>query len=196
MNALENWFCASAFWRYVTRRELLPWLLRGAQLGDHILELGAGRGTATFELAKLVQQVTSIEYDHKSLAVLAARTVNSNVRSIQGDASTLPFASESFSSAIAVLMIHHLKTPELQDRAFGEIHRVLRPGGVFIAFEIPNGWFHRIEHFKSTFVPIDPSTVARRLATVGFSHVTVGSRSAGFRIRAFRESQVSRTPAP
>ena len=72
MNALENWFCASAFWRYVTRRQLLPWLLQGQPLGDHILELGAGRGTATVELAKRGLRVTSLEYDHASLAALAA----------------------------------------------------------------------------------------------------------------------------
>ena len=186
MNALENWFCASAFWRYVTRRQLLPWLLQGQPLGDHILELGAGRGTATVELAKRGLRVTSLEYDHASLAALAAGCKNLPVRAVQGDASALPFAGETFSSAISILMLHHLKSAELQNRAFAEIHRVLRPGGVFVAFEIPDGWFHRLEHFKSTFVPLDPLSVSARLTAAGFSRVTVDSRGAGFAIRARR----------
>jgi ubiquinone/menaquinone biosynthesis C-methylase UbiE len=186
MNALEYWFCGSLFWRYVTRRKLLPWLLHGAQLGDHVLELGAGEGTATLELAKLAPQVTSLEYDQKSLAALAARTINSRVRLVQGDASALPFASGTFSSAISILMLHHLPSRELQDRAFAEIFRVLRPGGFLVAFEIPEGWFHRIEHFRSTFVPVDPASASARLAAAGFSRVTVDSRSAGFRILALR----------
>lgn len=186
MNVLENWFCGSAFWRYVTRRQLLPWLLQGARLGDHVLELGAGRGAATRELAKRAARVTSLEYDHQSLAVLAVRTAHSNVRAIQGDASALPFAAGAFSSSISILMLHHLKSVELQDRAFAEIHRVLRPGGVLLAFEIPDSWFHRLEHFRSTFVSIDPSTVSARLSAAGFERVTVASRSAGFRIRALR----------
>ncbi|HYL83636.1 MAG TPA: class I SAM-dependent methyltransferase [Candidatus Angelobacter sp.] len=189
MNAYENWFCGSAIWRYVTRRQLLPWLVHGTPLGDHILELGAGRGAATLELAKLAPQVTSLEYDHKSVEILRARAGNLNVRAIRGDASALPFADASFSSAIAILMLHHLQSQELQDRAFSEIYRVLRPGGAFIAFEIRDGWFHRVGHIKSTFVPVDSSTAPARLAAAGFSRVTIDIRSGGFRLRAFRAPQ-------
>ena len=63
---------------------------------------------------------------------------------------------------------------------------MLRPGGVFLAFDIPNAWIHRFFHVKSTFVPLDPTTVSRRLTSAGLFHVTVDSRSGGFRIRAFR----------
>jgi len=42
MNRFETWFCGSPFWRYVTRRQLLPWILEGSELGEHVLELGAG----------------------------------------------------------------------------------------------------------------------------------------------------------
>jgi hypothetical protein len=40
----------SALWRYLTRRQLLPWMLRGSALGEHVLELGAGAGPATLEV--------------------------------------------------------------------------------------------------------------------------------------------------
>ncbi|HXY25813.1 MAG TPA: class I SAM-dependent methyltransferase [Candidatus Acidoferrum sp.] len=192
MNALENWFCGSGFWRYVTRQQLLPWMLHGVVLGDHLLELGAGPGAATLELAQLASRVTSVEFESKSVAILNKQTHNANVRVIQGDASALPFASQTFSSAIAILMFHHLKSSELQDRAFAEIFRVLRPGGKLLVFEIPDGWFHRLEHFKSTFVPLNPTFVSARLSAVGFSQASVSMRGGGFRIRAQRprESQL------
>jgi ubiquinone/menaquinone biosynthesis C-methylase UbiE len=189
MNRLEHWFCESAYWRYLTRRHVLPWMLQGTDLGDHVLELGAGTGTATMELARLSPRVTSLEYDHKSVASLAVRTSGTNSCAVRGDASVLPFADRTFSSAIAILMLHHLNSRESQDRAFAEIFRVLRPGGVFLAAEIQNSWLHRVVHIKSTFVPLNPASALARLTANGFSNGTVDFQSGGFRIRAFRPRQ-------
>src|SRR5207248_579420 len=85
MNRFEKWYCGSALWRYLTRRELLPWMLHGSALGDHVLELGAGAGPATMELAKRTARVTSLEYDHASALKLGTRASHSNVSIIQGD---------------------------------------------------------------------------------------------------------------
>ena len=184
MNSFEKWYCGSALWRYLTRTELLPWMLQGSVVGEHILELGAGAGPATQELARRAPRITSLEYDHLSALKLRTRANHSNVSVVQGDAAALPFADGTFSSVLAILMVHHLKSAELQDRAFSEVHRVLRPGGVFLAFDIPNAWIHRIAHIKSTFVPLDPATAKQKLMAVGLAQVTLDSRSGGFRIRA------------
>ncbi len=186
MNRFETWFCGSPFWRYVTRRQLLPWILEGSELGEHVLELGAGLGAATEELWSRAARVTSLEYDHAFAAKLGARVGGASVTVIQGDAAALPFSDGTFSSAIAILMLHHLRSGELQDRAFSEIWRVLRPGGVFLAFEILDGWLHRVGHTRSTFVPVTPASAFARLTTAGFSKVTVDFRRGGFRIRALR----------
>jgi len=184
MNRFETWFCGSSYWRYVTRRQLLPWLVGGSELGEHVLELGAGPGAATEELKRRAGRVTSLEYDYGFAARLGARASGTSV--IQGDAATLPFPDNTFSSAIAILMLHHLRSNDLQDRAFAEISRVLRPGGVFLAFEIQDGWLQRVGHIRSTFVPVDPATAAARLMGAGFSHATVDLWRSGFRIRAIR----------
>jgi ubiquinone/menaquinone biosynthesis C-methylase UbiE len=186
MNRFETWFCGSPFWRHVTQRQLLPWLLEGSNLGAHVLELGPGPGAATKELSRHAARVTSLEYDHAFAANLAARVVGSNTSVIQGDAASLPFPDKTFSSAIAILMLHHLRSKELQDRAFAEVFRVLRPGGVFLALDIQDGWLHRGVHIRSTFVPVAPATVSARLTAVGFSSVTIALRRGGFRIRALR----------
>jgi len=186
MNRYETWFCGTRLWRWVTRRQVLPWILQGSQLGEHVLELGAGPGAATEELGRLAGRVTSLEYDHAFAAKLDARVNGSNATVIQGDAATLPFADRTFSSAIAILMLHHLRSNELQERAFAETCRVLRPGGVFLAFEIQDGRLHRVGHIKSTFVPVAPASAFARLTAAGFSKVTVDIQRGGYRIRALR----------
>jgi ubiquinone/menaquinone biosynthesis C-methylase UbiE len=186
VNAFENWFCASTLWRFVTRRQLIPWLVGGSQLGDHLLELGAGPGAATAELRRRAARVTSLDYNHKFAAALHARTGGNGAGILQGDAARLPFPDGTFSSAISVLMLHHLTSSELQDRAFAEILRVLRPGGVFLVLEIQDGWFQRFGHIRSTFVPIAPASANARLAAAGFWRVTVDFRGNAFRVRALR----------
>ncbi|MBS1840528.1 MAG: class I SAM-dependent methyltransferase [Acidobacteria bacterium] len=186
MNAFENWFCGTSFWRRVTERTILPWTLHGYSLGDSVLELGAGPGATTEELRKRAKRVTSLEYDRRFAAKLGARFNNTNANVLQGDAAALPFPGETFSSVIAILVLHHLKSREQQERAFAEIYRVLKPGGVFLAFEIKDGWLQRFGHIKSVFVPVSPSTISTQLASFGFSEITVESKGSSFRLGAFR----------
>jgi SAM-dependent methyltransferase len=187
LNALENWYCSTSFWRWITRERLLPWLLGRADLGERVLEIGAGAGAATAELRRRARHVISLEYDHLFAAKLAQKKGN-GARVVQGDAATLPFADRTFSSAIAVLVLHHLRSRELQDRAFDEVHRVLQPGGRLFAFEVPDGWFNRFIHINSTFVPIQPDALTARLTAVGFIEIDLDRRPGGFSFRAARKS--------
>lgn len=186
MNRFENWFCASFFWRNVTRKHVLPWILSGTELGEHVLEIGAGPGAATEELRKRAARVTSLEYSHAFAAGMARLNSGTNGAVLQGDASALPFAEKTFSAAIAVLALHHLKSREAQERAFAEIFRVLRPGGVFLALEIQDGWLNRAAHFRSTFVPVAPAPAQARLEAAGFSSVSFGYKGSAYRLRALR----------
>ena len=169
----------------MTRREVLPWLLQDAQLGEHVLEVGAGPGAATEELRKRAARVTSLEYSHDFAAGILRRGGDAlNLGVVQADASALPFPEKTFDAVMAVLVLHHLKSREAQDRAFAEIFRVLRADGVFLALDIPDKWLHRIAHFRSTFVPLAPSEVPTRLAAMGFANVQTAFRSGAFRVRA------------
>ena len=198
MNALENWFCSTAFWQRITQRKLLPWILYGVDLGDHMLELGSGPGAATEELVRRAPRVTSIEYSHLFAANLAAnlaaqrRSTHSHSSQqatiVQGDAASLPFADASFSSAIAVLMLHHLQSAEQQRRASCEVHRVLRPGGIFLGFEIHDGWLQRAIHRHSTFVPVAQKSIPALLTEAGFDRITTDSGLGIFRFHATRSA--------
>ena len=186
MNHLEHFFCSTSLWESMTHRFLLPWVLSGAHLGDHVLEIGAGYGAATGHLLKLAPYVTSLEYDSRSLEKLKTKHQCAGLTALCGDAAELPFADQSFSSAVAILVLHHLKNSELQDRAFAEVHRVLRPGGSFFAFEINDGWIHRVAHYRSTFTPVTPGSAFARLTKAGFSKISVDFRNSGYRVSARR----------
>jgi SAM-dependent methyltransferase len=186
MNAAEHFICSSSLWRYFTRRQLLPWVLSGTCLGDHVLEIGAGYGAATSHLKTRVARVTSLEYDHKTTLKLKAQNSDGPAAVVRGDAAHLPFACHTFSSVLAILVLHHLKSSELQDQMFAESFRALRPGGVFIAFEIPDSWFHRVGHVRSTFTPVVPSSVFPRLNAAGFSKNALDVRRGAFRLTAIR----------
>jgi hypothetical protein len=62
----------------------------------------------------------------------------------------------------------------------------LRPGGNFYAFEIQDGWLQRVSHTKSTFVSVDPASIATRLNAVGLSQVRVRHGRSGFCVQAMR----------
>ena len=201
MNRFENWFCASSFWRGVTSQQVLPWLLAEAELGEHVLEIGAGAGAATAELRRHAARVTSLEYSRHLVTKLAAHSKsvdrNSEPNSgiapgsgngavLQGDATLLPFPSEAFSAVVAVLMLHHLPSRAAQDQALRESFRALRPGGLFLALDIENGWFNRIAHVRSTFVPLALDEIPARFGAAGFRAVTMAKRRGVFRVKALR----------
>jgi ubiquinone/menaquinone biosynthesis C-methylase UbiE len=196
MNRMEHFFCSTSLWQSMTHRFLLPWVLSGARLGDHVLEIGAGYGAATGQLRKLAPRVTSLEFDPRTLRKLKAKHECAEVTALCGDAAMLPFADQSFSSAVAILVLHHLKSRELQDRALAEVHRVLRPGGSFFAFEINDGWIHRAAHYKSTFTPVTAGSAFARLTKVGFSKISVDFRGGGFRVSARRAAEATSKEQP
>jgi ubiquinone/menaquinone biosynthesis C-methylase UbiE len=191
MNGLEHFLCSSWPWRLFTQRQLLPWVLSGAPLGDHVLEIGAGYGPATPQLRKAVGRVTSLDYDAKSALHLKSHHNGGPGGALRGDAARLPFANHSFSSAIAILVLHHLRSRELQDRMFAEVYRVLRPGGMFLAFEINDSWVHRLGHLRSTFTPVSAGSAFARLTSAGFSRISVDFRRGAFRLGAMREHDSS-----
>jgi ubiquinone/menaquinone biosynthesis C-methylase UbiE len=155
-------------------------------LGDHLLEIGAGYGVATPYLRRRVARVTSLEYDHRSTRHLMLHHGGGHGWAVRGDASLLPFADQTFSSALAILVLHHLKSREAQDQMFAEVYRVLRPGGVFLTFEITDSWMNRVVHIRSTFTPIAPASAMKRLTTSGFSGMVFDTRGGTFRLSAKR----------
>jgi SAM-dependent methyltransferase len=103
--------------------------------GGKALDVGAGRGIASYALARQGFEVTSLEPDPsaivgaaaiRSLAAEAALPINV----VEEFSERLPFADGVFDLVFARAVLHH--TRDL-DVACSEMHRVLRPGGILVA---------------------------------------------------------------
>jgi ubiquinone/menaquinone biosynthesis C-methylase UbiE len=134
VNRVHNVICSSAWWSRRVERELLPWGLKGCELGDDVLEIGPGFGATTRVLARRMPKLTLLELDEGYCRRLESE-LGDRVSVVQGDATGLPFDDGRFSAAICFTMLHHIPSPALQDRAFAEVARVLRPGGTFAGTE-------------------------------------------------------------
>ena len=155
-----------------------------AELGDDVLELGAGPGLVTDLLVELAPRVTAVEIDEQLAAALRSRLAGRPVEVITADATALPLPAGRFSAAACFTMLHHIPDPELQDRALAEIARVLRPGGLLVGTDGEDTPARRALHVGDVFVPIDPSRFADRLVAAGFPDPLVQSNGDRFRFRA------------
>lgn len=170
MNLLHNRICASAKWAGYVRTGLFPAVLDGVDLGEDVLEIGPGLGVTTRALAERVPRLTALEVDEKYVTRLRREL---DVEIVHGDAAKMPFPDAAFTGVACFTMLHHVPTPELQDRVFAEACRVLRPGGVFAGSDGRVNLRFRVIHLGDTLVPVDPATLPARLEAAGFTDVKV-----------------------
>jgi SAM-dependent methyltransferase len=186
MNRDHLELCASAEWRQILRDLILPYALAGARLGDDVLEIGPGPGMTTDLLRNEVLRITAVELDDELATALTARFAGTNVEVVNADATEMPFIDGRFTGAVALTMLHHVPTAELQDRLFAEVARVLRPGSPFLASDGVASNELAAFHHDDIYNPIDPDTLADRLAAAGFTDVEVRTNAFGWAARGQR----------
>ncbi|HTG60293.1 MAG TPA: class I SAM-dependent methyltransferase [Terriglobia bacterium] len=191
MNRLHRWYCRSDFWKQHLAENLLPWAMGGIDLGEELLEVGPGPGLTTDILRHQFQRVTSLEIDPRLATALRHRMQATNVRVLEGDASSLPFRDGSFSGAVAFTMLHHVSSAAMQDRLLAEVCRVLRPGGTFVGSDSLWSRMFEIFHWFDTMVVVDPNTLGDRLKAAGFNEVSIEVGERAFRFAARRPAMSS-----
>lgn len=136
MSVLEALLCGSGPWRWLSRR-VLPWSTQGLTLVGEVLEIGGGSGAMAAELARTNSQVRLTTTDLDSAMVRAAQhrlaAGLSHATAQQADATRLPYDDDSFDVVTSFLMLHHVINWE---SAVKEASRVLRPGGLFLGYDL------------------------------------------------------------
>jgi arsenite methyltransferase len=109
-----------------------PWTMGRLAAGERVLDLGSGAGTDSLIAAQMVGEhgrVVGIDMTVEMLAkarTAAAEARLENVEFVEAEAEQLPFADASFDVVISNGVIDLI--PD-KDAVFGEIYRVLTPGG-------------------------------------------------------------------
>lgn len=100
--------------------------------GKDVLEIGCGRGGGASYLADAMEPQMYVGVDFNRRAVAFDRrnyAAQKNLRFVAGDAHAIPFPDARFDVALNVESSHHYSD---LDRFLREVHRVLKPGGVFL----------------------------------------------------------------
>ena len=124
---------ATRYWRSEEWREIRSFLPRSS--AAKALDVGAGRGIASFALAKEGFSVTALEPDESDLVGSGAirRLAREQCLPIEVHrhaAESLPFEDGSFDVAFGRAVLHHTRDLDATCR---ELYRILKPGAAFLA---------------------------------------------------------------
>ncbi len=97
----------------------------GVAPGQHVLDVGAGTGALTMELAR--RGATAVAADPSPPFVIALRRRFPDVEVQEAPAEDLPWPDASFDAALAQLVVTFMRDAPA---GVAEMHRVVRPGGV------------------------------------------------------------------
>ena len=122
---------AERYWSSLEWQEVKDFL----PAGERALDIGAGRGIASYALAREGFEVTALEPDPSSVVGAAAienlaKEADLSIEVSKEFSEQLPFEDQQFDVVFARAVLHHTKD---LGEACREIYRVLKPGGTFFA---------------------------------------------------------------
>jgi SAM-dependent methyltransferase len=103
---------------------VLEWL--AAQTGERILDLGCGDGQLTQKIAAAGANVVAVDSSPNMVEAARSRSITADLAA----AEELPYDESSFDAVFSNAALHWIRG---QDAMMREAHRVLKPGGRFVA---------------------------------------------------------------
>lgn len=187
--------------------------LKHAPKTGKILDWGCGNGFYSyFLLTQGYQDIVGYSFDKQCPAVLSDYRAFRYAQGLEGEPVKLPFDSGIFDSVLSVGVLEHVhqgvtayqswETPRGGDQTASalEINRILKPGGFFLIFNLPNkySWTllkksSRIKHDKR----FDKNSICKLMEESGFVIENMGRygglpRNATTRLPVFKNKAVSR----
>jgi arsenite methyltransferase len=175
--------------RDVVRRRRLVYQALAAEPGERILDVGCGPGFYVSELLDQVGpdgSVVGVDASPQMLAVAAHRSEGRpNVSFHQSDATSLPVEDAGFDRVVCVQVLEYVSEVEA---ALRDIHRVLRPGGRAVVWDVDWATLSWHSHDSARMEralrawdehladPVLPRTLAPRMRAVGFEDVAMEGR--------------------
>ena len=142
LNAGETLLVNNPVRAWIQRHVEAPWLLtpEEAIAGGRVLEVGCGRGIGAQLLGERgARLVTAFDLDPSMVARARRRSRGRRGETVAlavADATTMPFAAETFDAVVEFGVFHHIPDWQAAQR---EVARVLRPGGWFFFEEVLKG---------------------------------------------------------
>jgi ubiquinone/menaquinone biosynthesis C-methylase UbiE len=135
-NKVASSYAQNALFFQEFAEKFVNWV--GLQKGQSVLDVATGRGALLpFILSSVGSEGKIIAIDlTENMVALTKQDIYRqkipNIEVLQMDAENLAFDNNSFDAVLSGFAMHLLPHP---DKAFQEIHRVLKPGGIF-AFSV------------------------------------------------------------
>ena len=152
------------------------------QSDDVILDVGCGGGININRMAEKAKKVYGVDYSIESVKL--SREVNSEyinqgkVEVLEGNVQSLPFDDESFDIVTAFETIYFW--PDIE-KCFGEVKRVLKPGGIFLIGMESNGSYNLVMKVSEKLIDMtvyNDEEVSEFLKNNDYSEITVYLRDA------------------
>lgn len=147
-----------------------------------VAELCCGRGEAFQLLAGTIDRGVGIDVSEAMLKNAVKENRQPRRLFVQGDATRLPLASACFDSVIMLGGVHHVSD---RRALFGEIFRILKPGGHFY-FREPVSDFFLWRWLRAIVYRLSPSLDHRTERPLQYEETVPVLRDAGMRVLHYR----------